>query len=228
MQHILDNPIWNALNTGNRKLTTGDDKAKLLKPEIGIFAGLKENSTEDLMSLREKTSFDAVAVLFVPTEISIPDEWQILVKKPLLQMVYLHKTPPRERTAVAELTETHIDAMLALTALTEPGPFLRRTIDFGNYRGLFEGEQLIAMAGQRLQPDPYVEISAVCTHPDHLGKGYAGMLVSNQIHDILERSGVPFLHVLPENQAAYRLYLKLGFEVRKEMLCYVLKKEDKS
>ena len=29
------------------------------------------------------------------------------------------------------------------------------------------GDELVAMAGQRMQPDPYTEISAVCTHPDH-------------------------------------------------------------
>lgn len=226
LQHILDNPIWHALNTGNRKLANGDDRAKLLKPEVGAFAGLKENSIGDLMSLQKKAPLESPVVLFAPGEISIPGEWQIIVKKPLLQMVYLHKDPPPEKVEVGELTERNIDAMLSLTALTEPGPFLRRTIDFGNYQGIFEGEQLVAMAGQRLQPGNYIEISAVCTHPAHLGKGYAGMLVRNQIRHILGKSSVPFLHVLPENHAAYRLYLKLGFEVRKEMLCYVLKKAD--
>ena len=166
-------------------------------------------------------------VLFVPAEISVPGQWQILVKKPLLQMVYLHKVPPAPRVESVELSEKDVPAMLSLTALTEPGPFLSRTIEFGNYQGIFEGEQLVAMAGQRLQATPHIEISAVCTHPNHLGKGYARMLVNNQIHDIREKSGIPFLHVLPENTAACRLYLKLGFEVRKEMLCYVLEKADR-
>lgn len=224
MEHLLDNPIWNALISGNKNLANGDSKAKFVNRDVGAFAGLKENNVEDLISLHEQTPEETPVVLFVPTEITIPEEWQILIKKPLLQMVYLYKTPPLVKTDVVQLVEKDIPAMLSLTALTEPGPFLSRTIDFGNYQGIFEGKELVAMAGQRLQPSPYIEISAVCTHPNHLGKGYAGTLVSNQIHNILDGSNIPFLHVLPENVSACGLYQKLGFEVRKEMLCYVLKK----
>jgi predicted GNAT family acetyltransferase len=222
--HILDNPIWNALQTGSSKLAEGDDLAKFLHRDVGLFAGLKENSIEDLMHLQEQTPLKTPAVLFVPAEITVPNVWSVLVTKPLLQMVYLHQAPPEPLGEVVALSEKDVDAMLTLTAITEPGPFLSRTIDFGNYEGIFEAGELIAMAGQRLQPDPYVEISAVCTHPDHVGKGYAAMLVRNQIRSILERSRVPFLHVLPENTAACRLYLKLGFEIRREMLCYVLER----
>ena len=224
MKHILDNPIWNALNSGNKNLANGDDYAKFLNRDVGLFAGLKENSRPDLNSLWEKTPFDTPVVLFIPAEISVPDEWQIIVKKQLLHMVYLHKDPPLASVEAVDLTERDVPAMLALTALTEPGPFLSRTIDFGNYQGIFEDDQLVAMAGQRLHAGCFIEISAVCTHPDHTGKGYAGLLVANQINNILERSSVPFLHVLPENNAACRLYQKLGFELRREMLCYVLKK----
>ena len=223
MEHLLDNPIWNALNTGNTKLANGDGRAKFLDRDAGAFVALRENSIGGLMSLYGMTPAESPVVLFVSEDISIPEEWEILVKKPLLQLVYLHKYAPQERVEATTLSEKNVAAMLSLTALTQPGPFLPRTIEFGNYEGIFEGNQLVAMAGRRFHANPYVEISAVCTHPEHLGKGYARMLVSNQIHDILSESGIPFLHVLPENIAAYQLYLKLGFELRKEMLCYVLK-----
>jgi len=227
LEHILDNPIWNALNTGSKKLANGNDNAKFVNRDAGAFAGLKENTVGDLMSLHELTPLETPVVLFVPTEITVPGEWQIVLKKPLLQMVYPHKHAPSPKAEVTELTEEDVPAMLSLTALTEPGPFLPRTIDFGNYQGIFDGEQLAAMAGQRLHPAPYVEVSAVCTHPDYLGKGYAGRLVGNQIHSIIEKSGIPFLHLLRDNTRAYHLYQKLGFEVRKEIVCYVLKKADR-
>ena len=224
LEEVLDNPIWNALNAGNRQLASGDDRAKFVNRQAGAFAGLRDNSIADLMSLYEQTQPEEVMVLFVPREITVPREWRVEFKKPLLQMIYRSKQSPSSSAQAIQLTHQHVPAMLSLTALTEPGPFLPGTIDFGNYQGVYDGEQLVAMAGQRLKPDPYTEISAICTHPDHLGKGYASLLIGNQIHHILSNSGIPFLHVLPENTTAFRLYLKLGFEVRKEILCYVLKK----
>ena len=81
------------------------------------------------------------------------------------------------------------------------------------------------MAGQRMHPEQYVEISAVCTHPDHHSKGYAGQLIQSQIRSIKAKSGVPFLHVKDDNMEAIRLYKKLGFEVRKQMHIYVFQKD---
>jgi predicted GNAT family acetyltransferase len=81
------------------------------------------------------------------------------------------------------------------------------------------------MAGQRLQPKPYVEISAVCTHPDHLGKGYASVLIADQVRRILAGAGIPFLHVRDDNAGAIRLYRKLGFAVRKQLTAYSIRKQ---
>jgi predicted GNAT family acetyltransferase len=80
------------------------------------------------------------------------------------------------------------------------------------------------MAGQRLNPAPYAEISAVCTHPDYLGRGYAGKLLLNQAKRIKAASEIPFLHVKSENERAIKVYEKLGFVTRKEMSFYVLRK----
>ncbi len=82
--------------------------------------------------------------------------------------------------------------MLTLTQLTNPGPFAARTIDFGHYYGIFEGDKLVAMAGQRLHAFEYAEISAVCTHPDHSGRGYARELLLHQLHRIQTAKNIPF------------------------------------
>ena len=223
MTHTLDNPIWNALITGNKNFAYGNAQAKYIKRDVGFFAGLKTNSEEDLFHLHALLPLESRVILFTPDEISIPHGWSIELKKALLQMVYLQQEPPiTNAKELVLLQDKNIPAMLNLTRQTNPGPFLSRTIDFGQYEGIFNGDELVAMAGQRLQPDPYTEVSAVCTHPEHTGKGYAAKLVRNQISKIVAASRIPFLHVYPDNTAACKLYEKLGFETRKQMVVYVL------
>jgi ribosomal protein S18 acetylase RimI-like enzyme len=223
--HVLDNPIWQALLTGNKQWANGSEQAKYINRELGFFAGLRSNSEEELMDLMDRVSAKSRFILFTPEELSVPKGWRIALKKELLQMVYAHQQPPA--AALDELTPLHdkdVPAMLELTALTNPGPFLSRTIDFGHYEGIFKENKLVAMTGQRLKPDPYIEVSAVCTHPAHTGKGYAAKLVASQVRHILAASRIPFLHVYPDNTGACKLYEKLGFHTRKQLWVYMLEK----
>jgi ribosomal protein S18 acetylase RimI-like enzyme len=228
MEHILDNPIYNALNTGNKQLASGCDTAKFFLPDVAPFAGLKENTPENFHELREISDREASFVLFTPAHVEVPDIWKINGQMDLLQMVYEQEAPSlSSNQAFVPLGREHVGQMLELTALTKPGPFLSRTIAFGNYMGIFEGEELIAMAGHRLQPLPYVEISAVCTHPDHLRKGHASTLLTAQIRLIQSAGKIPFLHVRADNYSAIRAYERLGFTTRSEMFVYAIGAEVK-
>ena len=143
----------------------------------------------------------------------------------ILQMVFDSPIPPETlNQELITLQDQHIPAMLALTKMTNPGPFSERTIDFGNYKGIFINNELAAMAGYRTQPSPYIEISAVCTHQNHLGNGYAGALINYHIHQIIAASGIPYLHSRTDNANAIRLYQKLGFSIRKEMTFNIIQK----
>jgi ribosomal protein S18 acetylase RimI-like enzyme len=224
--HVLDNPIWNALISGNKNFAFGNEQAKYYDREVGAFAGLKHNQGAELDSLLEVTPLQTPVVLFTPSEIEISSHWKINIKRPLLQMVFENDGAIPQQTKLTPLTNEHIDAMLDLTARTKPGPFLNRTIEFGNYMGVFDGERLVAMAGQRMQPDPYTEISAVCTDPEYVGKGYAAKLILDQITKIKDASRIPFLHLFSDNIPARNLYTKLGFQARKEMLVYVIEKSE--
>jgi ribosomal protein S18 acetylase RimI-like enzyme len=227
MSDTLDNPIWNALNTGNKSFANGSKRAQYIKRDVGWFAGLQNNSEEDLLALHGILPAGSAVILFTPTAISIPSNWNVQLKKDLLQMEYLHiHSPTIDGDDLIALHDKDIPAMIELTALTKPGPFFSRTIDFGNYEGIFTDTRLVAMAGQRLQPDPYTEVSAVCTHPEHTGKGYAARLVASQVNQLVSRSRIPFLHVYPENFSACKLYEKLGFTTRKQMLVYVLERQN--
>jgi predicted GNAT family acetyltransferase len=125
---------------------------------------------------------------------------------------------------IRQLGDADVPAMLALTALTKPGPFLQRTIDFGNYVGMYENGELLAMAGERLHVKGYTEVSAVCTHPAHLGKGYASHLMSHACETVIQRGDVPFLHVKQDNTRAIAKYEHLGFSIRSAFYFAVIKR----
>jgi predicted GNAT family acetyltransferase len=113
--------------------------------------------------------------------------------------------------------------MLALTKLTKPGPFGARTHEMGDYFGIRSAGILAAMAGERLRLPGYTEISAVCTHPDHLGCGYASGLMEMFMERICSRGELPFLHVRSENARAIQVYERLGFRKRTSLHYVVLR-----
>jgi predicted GNAT family acetyltransferase len=224
--HILDNPIWNALQTGDRPYAWGNEWTKGIDRSMGAFVGMRNYSEEAWRTLRALTPADSVAVMFTTNKLDVPSNWKVVLEKVLLQMVHDHKSSSSYSSGmIRELGEEHIPAMLALTHLTKPGPFFQRTIDFGHYQGIFENGELVSMAGQRFKPDPFTEMSAVCTHPASLGKGYAGKLIASQVNMIRDSGRIPFLHVYPDNKSAISLYRKHGFEPRREMMVYVISHE---
>jgi predicted GNAT family acetyltransferase len=122
------------------------------------------------------------------------------------------------------LSEADVPEMVALTALTHPGPFRSQTYTLGTYLGVRVGGRLAAMAGQRMHVPGYREISAVCTHPDFQGRGYARMLVSRLVAETFDRGLVPFLHVEEANERAQALYVGLGFVERARLPLLVIER----
>ena len=111
---------------------------------------------------------------------------------------------------------------LELAALTRPGPFGPRTIELGEYFGCFEGERLVAMAGERMHAGTLREISGVCTHPDFQGRGLARRLMAKLVRRQMQRGETPFLHVMRGNARARRLYARMGFRARRESVVRVI------
>jgi ribosomal protein S18 acetylase RimI-like enzyme len=223
--HLLDNPIWQALISGNNHMAEGIENVKYFPGDIAPFAGLRDLNQNSFKLLFDLISEERELVLITAANLEIPPFWDINRQMNLLQMVYNH---PKKQINIKEnmvpLQKSHVPQMLDLTKLTNPGPFSQRTIEFGNYKGIFSGRNLVAMAGQRLHPDPYVEVSAVCTHPDHTGKGYGTALIQKQVHDILNAGNIPFLHVRESNEHAIKLYESMGFEIRSAMYLNAIQK----
>lgn len=227
MNHILDNPAWNALISGNKSLSQGNEFVKYFVPDVSPFAAMETNSADNLKLLLDLVPFQNPIGFISSFEIEIPAYWDLVRFIKCHQMVYNGTTiSGTDKFNFLELTERHVPQMLALTKLTKPGPFAERTILFGQYSGIFENDELIAMAGHRLQPYNYIEISAVCTHPDHLGKGYAKELLKFHINKIIDMEKIPFLHVRHDNDRAINVYKQMGFKTRSEIYFYFIKKAD--
>ncbi|TFF40304.1 GNAT family N-acetyltransferase [Mucilaginibacter psychrotolerans] len=224
MQHVLDNPAWNALLSGNSNLAMGTDKVKYFDPEVSPFVGFRENTAENFQQLYEVAQVGRPFGFISPVEAEIPAPWQQIVYIECLQMVHDGRDTGLSSVSLTPLTEKHIPRMLSLTKLTNPGPFAERTIEFGHYHGVMDGDKLVAMAGQRMHVFNYAEVSAVCTHPDYLGRGYAKQVLQFQTQRILAAGDTPFLHVRSDNHRAIHVYQSLGFATRKTIHFYIIKK----
>ncbi len=152
-----------------------------------------------------------------------PTGWTIHREFLMHRMVWEGSAPPEDEAHDAvPLGPEHVDQALALAALTRPGPFGPRTLELGEYFGYFDGPRLVAMAGERAWAGRLREISGVCTHPDHQGRGLARRLTSTLVHRQVHRGETPFQHVLVGNTGAVRLYDRLGFRPRYESVARVV------
>lgn len=225
LQHILDNPVWEALTKEDKRFNIGTPALAYFPEDVSPFVGMERWDEEDLAGMESLLPAERAFSVMIAGEVMIPPTFDILFTTPLYQMTCTELKPIDHAGAtIQHLGEADVPAMLALTAMTKPGPFLQHTIDFGNYVGIYEHGELLAMAGERLHLRGYTEVSAVCTHPNHLGKGYAAQLMTNACERIMKQGNIPFLHVKTDNLRAIRKYEQLGFTKRADFYFAVVKK----
>jgi len=214
--HPLDNVIWQALTTRQAQFAEAFDGARRFIPEVTLLSAFEEPTAGGYAALARLVGVDTTAV-FLDKPYEARPEWDFVAGAPLLQMVCGNGTRvrPSEVTEIVELGFPDSSQMLELTKLTKPGPFGPRTHELGNYVGIRDDGKLVAMAGERLKVPGYTEVSAVCTHPEHTGRGYAAVLMMEIMRRIRERGETPFLHVRQDNARAVALYERLGFKTRK-------------
>ena len=224
LKHLLDNPVWEALATEDARLNCGNDVVKYFAEDVSPFVGMKH--WDDLAMLEKELPVDRHFSVMIANQVRIPACFEVVFTTPLYQMVCTRFQPIFDsRVVMRSLDAADVPAMLALTALTKPGPFSQRTIDFGHYIGIVEGNNLLAMAGERLHIKGYTEVSAVCTDPAHLGKGYASHLMSHACETVIQRGDIPFLHVRQDNTRAIAKYEHLGFSIRAAFYFAVIKRK---
>jgi GNAT superfamily N-acetyltransferase len=225
VEDVLYNPVYNALLSGDARLSLGTEKVKYFDEQVSPFVGFPQDYDKGFDDLYNLLPAGRKILYATPELIKEPGGWQLIVEIKGLQFVFDEGTDPGQASITpVPLNNTHIEEMVQLADLTKPGPFGMRTIEFGHYHGIFENGQLAAMTGQRMHVDRYTEISAVCTHPNHLGKGFAAALMLHQLNLIRSQDQKPFLHVREDNSRAIALYERLGFKVQRSMNFYFMKR----
>jgi predicted GNAT family acetyltransferase len=220
--HPLDHPVWHALITRQRALAEGDARARRYPPALAPFAAMADTSPQSFAALGALMSRSDYAVLFTPEPVAAPAEFKILLAKTGEQMIGTPVETSAPTADIATLGADDVAAMMELTKLTNPGPFALRTHELGTFLGIRIDGQLVAMAGERMKPADYTEITAVCVHPDHRGRGYAQLLLGAVARQILARGEIPFLHVFSDNHSAIALYRRQGMVIRRRICVTVL------
>lgn len=220
--HPLDRPVWSALSMRQRMLSHGDHRALRMDQDYGPFAASVDDSPAALAALADLIPPASNVVLLQAGDAPVPPGARIERSALGLQMIAEELAAAPNDSRIERLGDSDAAEMLALAMLTEPGPFASRTHQLGDFYGIREGGRLVAMAGERMKPEGFTEVSGVCTHPDHRGRGYAGLLMRLVAARIVGRAETPFLHVYATNSGAIALYRSLGYEMRCEVTMTLL------
>ncbi|MDF7776539.1 GNAT family N-acetyltransferase [Sphingomonas sp. AOB5] len=224
MTHPLDRPVWNALTTRQSDLAEGDARAVRLAEDYGVFVAARDGTAESLAAMAALIPPGGELWTIEAERFALPPGTVAVKEAPLAQMVAEALTPAEPpRFEIQPLGDDDAQEMFTLARLTEPGPYNARTHRLGDFVGVKVGGQLVAMAGERMRPTGFTEVSGVCTHPDHRGRGYAGALMRVVTQRILDRGETPFLHSYASNAGAIALYESLGFRWRNDIHATVVR-----
>jgi len=222
MNNLLDNIVWHTLAGPHAAFAAGTAGARRYAPGFSPIVGFADMERPNFGGLTPHCEA-AEHFYCIGWAGSAPSGWRIDTETTMFKMIWASSLPAREAAPeVLRLTREHVPQALELATLTRPGPFGPRTIELGDYFGCFEGERLVAMAGERMHAGALREISGVCTHPDFQGRGLARRLVAKLIRRQMQRDETAFLHVLRDNSSAHRMYERMGFRDYKESVVRVI------
>ncbi|MBR1086805.1 GNAT family N-acetyltransferase [Bradyrhizobium manausense] len=214
---LLDRPIWSALTTSQKYLAEGGPRALRYPVDMTPFADMVDMSAASFAALGDLMAPSQVAALFTPEPVDVPAGFKVVLAETGDQMIGSPVDSPVRGTEIVRLGAVDVPAMMSLTALTKPGPFALRTHELGTFLGIRVGGELVAMTGERMKPGKFVEMTAVCVHPDYRGRGYAQALLSAVARQIEARGEIPFLHVFSNNTSAIALYERQGMRIRRRL-----------
>jgi ribosomal protein S18 acetylase RimI-like enzyme len=214
-ENKLDNPIWYSLSETHKNFAIDYGTIKFYHPDYCPFGGFKE--VENTANLIEEYAKLSNNFFIFGEKPNIPKDLVLKNELVCLQMIIYDKIEHKIDEKIVELDESHLEDLLGLVKIVYPEYFKKKTAKLGKYYGIFKNDQLVAVTGERMRMNDFIEVSAVITHPDHIGKGYAKQLITQTVNAIIDTKNIPFLHVSEANFGAIKLYEKLGFQTRKKI-----------
>ncbi len=213
VSHPLNNPVWSSLTQHHQAISISYEDIKFYNPDYCTFGG---SATEkDITSQVMAYSVLADSFYIVGDKPALSNVLEIKKELVCLQMIIGNKIDYKNNENIRPLDADNFKALFELVDLVQPGYFRKKTALLGNYYGIFNNGALIAAAGERMQMNDFIEVSAVVTHPAHTRKGLAKQLTAHVVNNIFSQRKTPFLHVLESNLSAIGLYKKLGFTTRR-------------
>jgi predicted GNAT family acetyltransferase len=222
-EHPLDNLIWDSIIQNHKHLAKTSENAAVYDPQVFNFAGLKENTNKAWTELAELVAPNRIITIAIEPPES-QTHWEILHQLYVNQMI-IEKPIPHKEIDFETLTTDDVPQMIELMEITGASPFTERTIDMGGYIGHKIDGKLVAMGGERMKVNEFVEISGIGTHPDYRNRGLGKAITGTLTNDIFERGEIPFLHCWDGNEPAFSLYKKLGFITRIRAPAYVIRRK---
>ena len=219
----LDRPVWNALTTRWAAIAEGDPRAWRIDRDYGVFGAAADRSPESLAALAALVPEQGELWMVEREDWPAPPDTRFARQARCVQMI-CEKLAPGKGPAfgIVDLGEDDAPAMYDLAMLTQPGPYAAHTNRLGDFIGVKQDGALIAMAGERMKMPGLSEVSGVCTHPDHRGRGYAGALMRVVAERMLARDETPWLHAYASNAGAIALYEGLGFRLTSTVTASIL------
>jgi ribosomal protein S18 acetylase RimI-like enzyme len=224
----LDNPFWSSLQTRHRAIALRAGDVARYPPQFAPFLGVADAGVDPNDALaRLVEPGETLLLLGVAPRLHAP--WTLEAFRPLAQMIRTTPLAVADGPDIIPLMSAHRADVLALTALVYPHYFRERTMQLGRYFGIYQPDKsgdirLAAMIGERLGTDTHTEMSAICTHPDFTGRGYAQRLTAFLTNDTLAQGRTPFLHVSRENARALQLYEHMGYTLRRDIGFWALRR----
>lgn len=216
MTHPLDNPVLESLTGPHARFALTQGRAARYFADVSPFGAVPSEPSEADWADAARLVAPGETVLFPALAAAPPPDWEVLGNGEGVQLVADSLAAWPDDEAVA-LGPADVPDMIRLAERTKPGPFLPRTIELGTYLGVRRDGELVAMAGERMRPPGWTEISAVCTDPAWRGHGFASRLTRAIAVGIAARGDTAFLHAVGTNINAIRLYKELGFTHRRNI-----------
>ncbi|QGK75204.1 GNAT family N-acetyltransferase [Flavobacterium sp. SLB02] len=214
-ENKLDNPVWNSLSEIHKGFVTDYKGTKFYNPDYCPFGGFI--NSQSTLDASDQYAVLAENFFIVGEKPQIANSLKIVKELVCLQMIIYNKIEVSITEDIVKLTQENNDQLVHLVNLVQPGYFKNKTASLGNYYGIFKQKQLVAITGERMKMNDFTEVSAIITHPDHTGKGYAKQLIAHCVNNIFSENKTPYLHVVESNIGAIALYEKLGFVTRRKM-----------